>query len=220
MNPGRKPFLNPVLTLALAAVLGTAAHLVAESVDPSPEGPSHDADARVPVAVLPLGLTEKTAERYPQLADRNVGFGIHDMLVDRLYDTGRFRLVEEKQEVIDDLLNRQWIAASGGVSKESAVSYGKLLGARYVLYGEVYDFSSQPVSKKVVETRIALQVRLVDVETSEYVPASGSGAETRKGKVFVRADRVEFARSTVGLATGAALEEAVGKLMQRFSGGS
>ncbi len=72
----------------------------------------------------------------------------------------------------------------------------------------------------MVETRISLQVRLVDVETSEYVPASGSGAETRKGKVFARADPVEFARSTVGLATGAALEEAVGKLMRRFSGGS
>ena len=189
--------------------------------DPAPPADqaagSSGGDGRMTVAVLPLGLTAATAERYPQLAERNVGFGVHNMLVERLYDTGRFRMVEDKQEVIEDLVNRQWMAASGGVSKDSAVRHGQLLGARYVIYGEVYEFSSQKVKKKVSETRVALQIRLVDVETSEYVPASGAGAVSRKGRLVPR-DGVEFARSTIGLATEAALEKAVPVLLRRFRG--
>ncbi len=208
---------STLFATVLAAGLWTAASLDAQPELPAaldPEGGAA-ADTRVPIAVLPLGLTAATAERYPQLAERNVGLGIHNMLVDRLYDSGRFRMVEDKQEVVDDLVNRQWMAASGGVSKESAVRHGQLLGARWVIYGEVYDFSSQPLTKKRSETRISLQIRLVNVETSEYIPASGAGAETRKGKIF-RLDQVEFARSTVGQATQLALEEAVPKLLRRF----
>ncbi len=208
---------STLFATVLAAGLWAVASLDAQPELPASLDPDGGAaaDTRVPIAVLPLGLAAATAERYPQLAERNVGLGIHNMLVDRLYDSGRFRMVEDKQEVVDDLVNRQWMAASGGVSKDSAVRHGQLLGARWVIYGEVYDFSSQPVTRKRSETRISLQIRLVNVETSEYIPASGAGAETRKGKIF-RLDQVEFARSTVGQATQLALEEAVPKLLRRF----
>ena len=170
----------------------------------------------IPVAVLPLGLTAETHERYPQLADSNVGFGIHNMLVNQLFDTGRFRLVEDKKEVVEDLVERQWQSSTGAVGEDSAVEYGKLLGARYVLYGEIYDFSTRRARKKLWETRISLQVRLVDVETSEYVPASGKGTVTHKGKIFPRKDLVTFARSTIGQASEQAMQHAVTQLLERF----
>lgn len=170
----------------------------------------------VPVAVLPLGLTEATSARYPQLAERSVGFGIHNLLVDRLFDTGRFRFVEDKPEVVEDLLERQWVATTGAVDVASAVEHGRLLGARYVLYGEVFEFSTRRLRKKQAEARIGIQVRLVDVETSEYVPASGTGTVTRKGEVFPKSgDDTAFARSTVGEASRRAVDEAVTTLMQR-----
>lgn len=207
--------LNKVVS-ALAAGLMTITVLGAEPETAASDG-GGAADDRLTVAVLPLGLTATTAERYPQLAKRNVGFGVHNMLVERLYDSGRFRMVEDKPEVIEDLVNRQWLAASGGVTRESAVRHGQLLGARFVVYGEVFDFSSQKIKKKLSETRVGLQIRLVDVETSEYVPASGTGAVARKGRL-APADQVEFARSTIGQATQAALEQAVPALLRRFSG--
>lgn len=173
-------------------------------------------DRRVPVAVLPLGLTEATSERYPQLTERNVGLGVHNMLVNHLYDTGRFRFVEEKADVVADLLDRQWVSSTGAVSAETAVEHGRLLGARYVLYGEVYDFGLRPLGTAAAETRISVQVRLVDVETSEYVPASGAGEVRREGEVLATDSEVAFARSTVGLATDEALEAAVETLMRRY----
>ena len=139
------------------------------------------------------------------------------MLVNRFYDTGRFRFVEDKPEVVEDLLNRQWMASTGAVDADSAVRYGRLLGARYVVYGEVYDFATRRVKRRTAETRIAIQVRLVDVETTEYVPASGVGVVVLKGEeVFPLGDGVEFARSTVGQATEASLAEAVPQLLDQF----
>jgi curli biogenesis system outer membrane secretion channel CsgG len=175
--------------------------------------------APIPVAVLPLGLTAQTQQRYPQLAERDVGLGVHNMLVDALYDPHWFRFVEEKQEVVDDLVHRQWESSTGMVSQESAVRYGRLLGARYTLYGEVYDFSSRQAAAGQAETRISIQIRLIDVETSEYVPASGTGTVARPTDPLLKGDKgdnVAFARSTVGEATQAALANAVRQLRERM----
>jgi curli biogenesis system outer membrane secretion channel CsgG len=175
--------------------------------------------APIPVAVLPLGLTAQTQQRYPQLAERDVGLGVHNMLVDALYDPHWFRFVEEKQEVVDDLVHRQWVSSTGMVSQDSAVRYGRLLGARYTLYGEVFDFSSRQASSGQAETRISIQIRLIDVETSEYVPASGTGTVTRPTDpthLDTKGDNVAFARSTVGEATQAALASAVRQLRERM----
>jgi curli biogenesis system outer membrane secretion channel CsgG len=169
---------------------------------------------RIPIAVLPLGLSPTTFERYPQLAERSVGFGVHSMLVEHLYDTGRFRFVEDKPEVIEDLLERQWVSASGAMDPGSAVEHGRLLGARYVLYGEVYEFATRRLGRRESEATIGIQVRLVDVTSTEYVPASGRAVVHRRGEVFP--GELELARSTVGVATDQALDEAIGTLMRRF----
>lgn len=183
---------------------------------PQTEATAAVSDARTPIAVLPLALRPQIRELYPQLAQRSVGLGVHNMLLDRLLEVDRFRFVEENPEVLEDLIERQWLATTGAVSAETAVRQGRLLGASYVVYGEVSQFSSQKIEKKTYETRIGIQVRLVDVETGELVPASGTGAVTRKGAIYTKGDPVEFARSTVGEATQAALAEAVAGLMRRF----
>lgn len=201
---------------AVAQESAEPAEPAADAAQETAEAPGED---RIPVAVLPLGLTETTSRRYPQLAERNVGLGVHNMLVNHLYDTGRFRFVEEKPDVVADLLDRQWVSSTGAVSAEAAVEHGRLLGARYVLYGEVYDFGLRTLGTATAETRIAVQVRLVDVETSEYVPASGAGEVRREGEVLATESEVAFARSTVGLATDEALAAAVETLMKRFREG-
>ncbi len=228
-----RPVLVPVTAARAAAVvafavlaLPTAGPLACLPAPPQDQPPPATAPSQaaaasrpIPIAVLPLGLTDETRRRYPQLAYKNVGFGIHNLLVERLYDTGRFRFVEDKPEVVEDLLNRQWMASTGAVDATSAVRYGQLLGARFVVYGEVSGFGTRKIKRREAETWISIQVRIVDVETSEYVPASGKGLVTlRKMEVFPLRDDGDFASGTVGLATAAALDEAVPELLERFAG--
>lgn len=157
------------------------------------------------VAVLPLGLSQKAAKRYPQLLDKAVGLGIHNRVVDTLYDTKRFRFVEEKPEIIKDVMDRQWMSSAGMVDQSSAIQLGKMLGARKVIYGEVYDFAQGGEkivgfkSVKDMRTRMGVQVRIVDVETLEYVPGSGVGYG-----------------SDVGDASTKAIHDAVASIMRRL----
>lgn len=132
-------------------------------------------------AVLPLGLSAKAAKAYPHLLAKDVGLGIHNRVVETLFDTNRFTFVEENPEIVKDVLDRQWLSTSGMVDQKTAVEMGKLLGARKVIYGEVYDFAQggEKVGIGTVEknfnTRMGIQVRCVDVETLEYIPGSGTG---------------------------------------------
>ncbi|MBN2644716.1 MAG: hypothetical protein JXR59_04505 [Desulfuromonadaceae bacterium] len=131
--------------------------------------------------MLPLGLSDHAAKRYPHLLDKNVGMGIHNRLTEALYDTRRFTFVEEKAEIIKDVMDRQWMSANGMVSQQRAIEMGKMLGASKVIYGEVYDYGEggdeiRGLSvKRNLQIRMGIQIRYVDVETLEYIPASGTG---------------------------------------------
>ncbi|MEJ2199406.1 MAG: CsgG/HfaB family protein [Desulfuromonadaceae bacterium] len=199
-----------LLTVCLGCVLcGCATTYVEEppSLAPSPDlasFPPYDGPKTV-VAVLPLGLSERAAKAYPHLLSKDVGLGVHNRVIENLYDTNRFRFVEEKPEVIKNVLDRQWMSMAGMVDQGTAVEMGRLLGARKVIYGEVYDFAQggEQISgfsaKKNFNTRMGIQVRCVDVETLEFVPGSGVG----RGR-------------DVGEASAAAIREAVAGLIRRM----
>ncbi len=173
--------------LVLCSLLAAAcASVSAVDEKPAPAGsapvvyPDY-AGEKTPLAVLPMGLSQQAAKRYPHLMESSVGMGVHNMLTDALYRTKRFRFVEQDENVVKEVFRKQWLAASGAVDQSSAVELGKVLGAKKVIYGEVYDYSEGKsetitgVRKSVTpRVRVGIQVRLVDVETLEYVPASGT----------------------------------------------
>ncbi len=65
-------------------------------------------------------------------------------------------------------------------------------------------------------TIIGLQIRLVNVETGGYIPASGTGeATTTAESVWVTAD-VPFDQTTVGIASQKAVEAAIRNLIKRM----
>jgi len=144
---------------------------------------------KLPIAILPMGLSERAAKRYPHLLDRSVGLGIHNVLTDALYRTKRFRFVEVNESIVKQVFKSQWLSASGAVDKGSAVEIGKMLGAKKVVYGEVYDYSEGKTETIVgfkkstkPEIRVGVQIRLVDVETLEYIPVSGVAYDTDWGR--------------------------------------
>ena len=125
------------------------------------------------VAVLPLGLSERAAKRYPKLLDKSVGLGIHNMVTEALFETNRFRYVEEKPDITEDILDRQWLSSSGFFSNSQAVSYGEMLGAEKVIYGEIYDYAEggEKVSglqgSQGFTIAVGVQIVCTSVETGE-----------------------------------------------------
>ena len=87
------------------------------------------------------GPIRKSGEALSEAAGKSSGLGIHNLVMEALFETNRFRYVEEKPEITEDIIDRQWLSASGFFSNSQAVSYGEMLGAEKVVYGEIYDYA-------------------------------------------------------------------------------
>jgi curli biogenesis system outer membrane secretion channel CsgG len=176
------------------------------------------------VQILRFGVPQEIADRYPELAEKRVGWGLYNTVIDELYATGRFEFVEEKASIRERIMQNWALSQSGLVVEEQQIdeSSGMAL-PNYLVYAEVFDFSvstSEKIvgiaSEKVATSLIGIQMRMVDVATGEYVPSSGNGeASTTAKMVWITADQ-SFDQSTVGLATKRAVHAAVLSLVKKM----
>jgi hypothetical protein len=72
--------------------------------------------------VFPWGISEKDAKKYPILQEKMIGFGVSAKLADTLEAVERFDFVEEKQEIIDRLVQQMQTCQKGDLSKSALKS--------------------------------------------------------------------------------------------------
>jgi curli biogenesis system outer membrane secretion channel CsgG len=233
LNPGTG---RVVRALALGAVCAVAAACADAGIVELKKGGPEPVSRRAPVAfpkyrgpktriaVLPLGLSKRAAKRYPKLVNRQVGLGLHQMIVSTLAETNRFRFVEIRKEVVERLMRQLYLGQSDLVDPETALRIGRLKQPSAVIYGEVFDFGvgtrerirgvSMVLSRV---TRIGIQIRRVDPETHEYIPASGIGeAVHTTRRLFPSGSGTPFDETTVGQASRKAIRRAVLQLLGRL----
>lgn len=129
----------------------------------------------------------------------DIGKGISDMLVDELLDDGSFRLIERKK--LEGVLGEQDFNQSDRVDPTAkAAKYGKVLGAKYLIYGTITKFGTENSNKSVGgggfgskfgvgsvgkssgKATVAVTARIIDTTTSEIlVSAKGDGTSKRSG---------------------------------------
>jgi len=95
-----------------------------------------------------------------------LGKAVSSMLTTELMGRPGLRVIERYQ--LQDLLTEQKLALSGRVDEGTAVQIGKLLGAQYMIYGQVTS----------IATQLRMDMRAVDVETSEILEAHKRNAST------------------------------------------
>ena len=183
--------------------------------------------APVPVAILSIGVNEEVLAQYPELGDYRVGLGLSNITVAFMEETFRFEFVETKDEIKNRMV-AQYKASAKGLLTEQYELKGNIVGAKYFGYIEVYDFSiseDETVNlkdgvKNVLNTRLGLQVRLVDAQTGLYMTGSGLGMATTTREMTLLNDEnleeVAFNQSSIGTATKKALNTAVYKIVKRM----
>jgi len=168
-----------------------------------------------PPAVAVIGLARKGLDDYPELRSMRIGQGVQQILTRAAADTKKFTLVEEKSEVIDTLVKTAWTERSAAFDQTQAVEVGKLMGAHYVIYGQVYDFASPTENRG--KLFMAIEVRMVDVQTGRYIPGYGESTllvpKDDKGEA-------DFDRSTLAHVGDTAIKAALVDMFKRASGGA
>ena len=177
---------------------------------------------KIAVQVTSIDLT-KLFELYPTLAEKNVGLGFAESVLDYLDETGRFIFTEEKSELKQKMVT-QFKASKKGVFDSPVDGKGKIKAARYFVYVTVADFAVDEnevaegfKSKVEVTPFIRLQVRFVDAETGQVRIASGEGESKKIGEGFLKSlDDMKFSQSTVGKASRKSLETATAKVVEKL----
>ena len=105
---------------------------------------------------------------------------------------------------------------------------GKINLAKYFVTVECYDYSvseDETINlkdgiKDILITRIGLQIRFTDAETSTIIAASGLGEATTKRELTLMSDAtvdpIKFNQSSISIATKKALDIACARILKRM----
>ena len=218
--------------IALLALLGMVLGACA--------GPQTQSGVRSPAAGLTIrsgellavigvqrGDTPSRSGEADSVKDRRVGFGLNSLLAESLFDTGRFRLVEEKdvhqRELLADLVKTYWIEARAPYTEQELQRAAQQLGVALLAYSHVAysGFSGQrwmvgPLSRAEQKLRLQVTACLYDASTRATLCRQGQGEARQEGVGVVyefSGDRLDFEQNAVGRATKQAVALAVGELV-------
>jgi hypothetical protein len=159
--------------------------------------------------------------------ERRVAFGLNNLLAEAFYDTGKFRLVEEKnlrqRQVIEELVELFWSGSRPKLSQADLEGIATQLEANLLTTGTIsYSRSSGrriqvgPVGSYQQRLRVSVEVCLYQVSTHTTLCRTAEGTAQQEGVGVIyefRNDRLEFENSAAGRATKQAVTSAVQAIM-------
>ncbi len=134
--------------------------------------PAQAADTKPLIAVLPF---DDGSIKHWWWNDWDVGKGVSDLIINAIFETGKFRVVERQK--LDAIIAEQNLGASGRVDQRSAAQIGKLLGAKYFIMGKVTEFTIAPDTGEVLD--VVTDV-ICEITIGEVKDKSCNGAITKK----------------------------------------
>ena len=173
------------------------------------------------IQLIQIKVSENILNAYPELRDKRVGFGMTNRIIEVLEEAGRFYFVEEKDEVINKMV-QEWERSVSGLLEEE-LNVGKFATTKWFAYAEVYDFAvsnQEEIKRRKAKisntTMVGIQVRLVNVETGRYITGSGLGTSAKEGEGVLKNLDMSFDQSTVSFATTGAVITAVANVLRRL----
>lgn len=198
--------------------------------------PSAQAAAKRRVAILPFEYGAVSSE----VGTYDVGKGITSLLITKLVNDGTYSIVE--RQMLDSILKEQNLSVSDRADPSTACKIGKLLSVDAIIVGTVTQFGFETKTAKVgglaglgtshipyaggyggfglgavgvrkSKARVAIDARVIDINTSEILGAiHGAGESKRNGVALFSGvgpdfESSGFATTIAGEATLQAVDE-------------
>lgn len=193
-----------------------------EKAEPLNTLPAYTGEKQV-VQLATLNVNKELWDMFPELRDKRVGMGVSNRIIENFETTGRFTYAEEKEAIVNQMLDTWEKDLQGLGDGKTKLNVGTVVLPKFIVYAEIYDFSvsyAETYDKgklnKTNTTIIGIQIRMVNVDNSQYIVASGQGTSTQVGEGYFKNPTMGFDQSTVGVATQRALEVATMNLMKRM----
>lgn len=125
----------------------------------------------------------------------NAGKTAHEYVLKRLFEIDKFDIVERL--LVEEKIKSANLNTSGLIDPDTALKLGKILGVKYIIYGNVNDVTLSDVGTQIgvggvtvctVKSHIIL--RMMNVETGEIISASKGEGKSKSSFVKVGSDNV------------------------------
>jgi curli biogenesis system outer membrane secretion channel CsgG len=156
-------------------------------------------DTRKRVAVLDFDYgTVRSSVAAIWGTDQDVGKGIADLLVQKLVEDGKYRVIERK--AIEKILTEQNFSNSDRADSTTAAKIGKVLGVDAIIIGSITKFGRDDksttiggggfglgkfgvggVQKRDAKAICGITARMVDTSTAEILAAVTGNGESKRG---------------------------------------
>ena len=160
---------------------------------------------------------------------RQLGASAASQLTVGLVNSGAFAVLERQQ--VESVYEELYMGQSGAVTPEQAVELGKLLGAEYLITGELTGFNISQrggglnlgglqVGASETRAESAMNVRVIRVETGEIVAAAQAQGNEVLGRGIVTdvirtAETTEYNPTIADQALGPAIQTILANLVEQ-----
>lgn len=146
------------------------------------------------VAVMDFG---KLSNASGGVNDNNVGLAVSDYIIEALIESGKFEVASREQ--IKEILAENDLDIAGIIPPSKARQIGKILGVRYIIYGNVNDVNSDTFTLEIISNgadvhtvKALIIARMMDVETGDIVTAARGEGKSKSSRVKVSAMNVGY----------------------------
>ena len=146
------------------------------------------------VAVMDFG---KLSTASGGVNDYNVGLAVSEYIIEALVESGKFDVMAG--EHVKEILVENDLDIAGIIPPSKARQIGKILGVRYIIYGNVNDVNNDTFTLEIISNgadvhtvKALIIARMMDVETGEIVTAARGEGKSKSSKVKVSAMNVGY----------------------------
>ena len=160
----------------------------------------------------------------PEWNNQLIGYGLANLLLQELFDSGEFTAIEDNPEILDkiqNLVKTQWQGKTSFYSPADADQLAREIGSDVAAYAKVAKFSTRrtrgfagPMAGAKTNVIVEIEVHLKEQgKPVQMSTGKGKAATKSMGTFFtIREDMVYFDKTTVGKAAHKAITSAVKKL--------
>ena len=200
--------MKKLLLLSLMVLFGCAASVTTEQYVGEYEKQKSLDEVEITkvdgLKIVEVKFNKDVEERYPELGEKRVAFGLTQELQNVVSYVGRFNLIEADRDMQLAMLN------------DLKANNAKIDKAEYWGYVTIYDFAQNLKEEikggkveTINETIVGIQVKMVNLENTQYVVGSGQGRASTIGRGFLMNPDMSWNQSSLSSASNKAMETAV-----------
>ncbi|MBR5913784.1 MAG: hypothetical protein IKZ58_05440 [Selenomonadaceae bacterium] len=127
----------------------------------------------------------------------NVGLAVSEYIIQALLESGKFKVMAKDH--LEDVLAEHGLDTTGIIPPSKARQIGKILGVRYIIYGNVNDVNSDTFTLEIISNgadvhtvKALIIARMMDVETGEIVTAARGEGKSDSSKVKISIPNIAY----------------------------